>query len=121
MRVKIFIEEFRPQKLVSSLTAGLIVGITDVSVEISLAALIFSGVLAPYVAHGIGFVLFGAFAILLPIENWMLDESHFIPDSNSSMSNTIDQEDEMQVEDWMLDESHFLTKENSDNTGSGAN
>ena len=65
MRVKIFIEEFRPQKLVSSLTAGLIVGITDVSVEISLAALIFSGVLAPYVAHGIGFVLFGAFAILL--------------------------------------------------------
>jgi SulP family sulfate permease len=63
--VKGFLEEFQPKKLVSSLTAGLIVGITDVSVEISLAALIFSGVLAPFVAHGIGFILFGAFTILL--------------------------------------------------------
>ena len=65
MRVKDFFNEFRPKKLVPSLTAGLIVGITDVSVEISLAALIFSGVLAPFVAHGIGFILFGAFVILL--------------------------------------------------------
>jgi SulP family sulfate permease len=63
--VKSFIEEFQLKKLVPSLTAGLIVGITDVSFEISLAALIFSGVLAPYVAYGIGFVLFGAFVILL--------------------------------------------------------
>jgi SulP family sulfate permease len=63
--VKSFIEEFQPKKLVPSLTAGLIVGITDVSFEISLAALIFSGVLAPFVAYGIGFVLFGAFVILL--------------------------------------------------------
>ncbi|MGD8402750.1 MAG: SulP family inorganic anion transporter [Anaerolineales bacterium] len=63
--MKSFIEEFQPKKLVPSLTAGLIVGITDVSFEISLAALIFSGVLAPFVAYGIGFVLFGAFVILL--------------------------------------------------------
>jgi SulP family sulfate permease len=63
--VKSFIEEFQPKKLIPSLTAGLIVGITDVSFEISLAALIFSGILAPYVAYGIGFVLFGAFVILL--------------------------------------------------------
>ena len=63
--MKSFIEEFQTQKLVPSLTAGLIVGITDVSVEISLAALIFSGVLAPYVAYGIGYILFGAFTILL--------------------------------------------------------
>jgi SulP family sulfate permease len=62
---KNLLSHFQPQKLFSGLTAGLIVGITDVSVEISLAALIFSGVLAPYVANGIGFVLFGAFAILL--------------------------------------------------------
>jgi SulP family sulfate permease len=62
--VKNFIEEFRLQKLVPSLSAGLIVGITDVSFEISLAALIFSGVLAPFVANGIGFLLFGAFTIL---------------------------------------------------------
>jgi len=63
--VKNISDEFKPKKLIPSLTAGLIVGITDVSVEISLAALIFSGALAPYVANGIGFVLFGAFAILL--------------------------------------------------------
>ena len=65
MWAKNFLNEFQPKRLVSSLTAGLIVGITDVSVEISLAALIFSGILAPYVAQGIGFVLFGAFTILI--------------------------------------------------------
>jgi len=65
MRAKNILNEFDPKKLIPGLTAGLIVGITDVSMEISLAALIFSGVLSPYVAHGIGFILFGAFAILL--------------------------------------------------------
>jgi SulP family sulfate permease len=65
MRVKNIIDEFQPKKLFSSLTAGLIVGVTDVSLEISLAALIFSGVLAPFVGQGIGFILFGAFAVLL--------------------------------------------------------
>jgi SulP family sulfate permease len=57
--------DFQPKRLIPSLTAGLIVGVTDVSVEISLAALIFSGALVPFVAYGIGFVLFGAFAFLL--------------------------------------------------------
>ncbi len=56
---------FQPKMLVPGLTAGLIVGITVVSLEISLAALIFSGALAPYVAYGIGFVLFGAFTVPL--------------------------------------------------------
>ena len=63
--VKKILDEFQLKKLVPSLTAGAIVGITDVSFEISLAVLIFSGALAPYVAYGIGFVLFGAFTILL--------------------------------------------------------
>ena len=54
MRVKSLLKEFKPEKLVPSLTAGMIVGIIDVSFEISLAALIFSGVLVPYVAYGIG-------------------------------------------------------------------
>jgi SulP family sulfate permease len=62
---KNFISHFQPKMLIPGLTAGLIVGITDVSIEISLAALIFSGVLAPYVAYGIGFLLFGAFIFLL--------------------------------------------------------
>jgi SulP family sulfate permease len=65
MWAKNLLNEFQPKLLVPSLTAGLIVGITDVSIEISLAALIFSGLLASYVAHGIGFILFGAFALLL--------------------------------------------------------
>jgi SulP family sulfate permease len=62
---KKFLSHFQPKMLIPGLTAGLIVGITNVSIEISLAALIFSGVLAPYVAYGIGFLLFGAFTFLL--------------------------------------------------------
>jgi SulP family sulfate permease len=50
--------------LIPGLTAGLIAGITIVSLEISLAALIFSGELSPFVAYGIGFMLFGAFTFL---------------------------------------------------------
>ena len=44
--------------------AGLVIGITDTSLEISLAALIFSGLLTPFLGQGIGFILFGAFIIL---------------------------------------------------------
>ena len=65
MRAKTFLADFQPKKLFPSLTAGVIAGITDVSLEISLAALIFSGVLAPFVGRGIGFILFGAFLVLL--------------------------------------------------------
>lgn len=59
-----FFASFQPKWLVPGMTAGLIAGVTVVSLEISLAALIFSGVLAPFVAYGIGFVLFGAFIFL---------------------------------------------------------
>jgi sulfate permease, SulP family len=62
---KKFLSHFQLKMLIPGLTAGLIAGITIVSFEISLAALIFSGVLAPYVAYGIGFLLFGAFTFLL--------------------------------------------------------
>lgn len=62
---KFSLGNFQPKMLIPGLTAGLIIGITDISLEISLAALIFSGVLAPYVAYGIGFILFGAFTLLL--------------------------------------------------------
>ena len=65
MRAKTFLTDFQPKKLFPSLTAGLIVGVTDVSLEISLAALIFSGVLVPFVGQGIGFILFGAFLVML--------------------------------------------------------
>jgi sulfate permease, SulP family len=61
---QVFPSKFQAKRLIPGLTAGLIAGITVVSLEISLAALIFSGVLAPFVAYGIGFMLFGAFIYL---------------------------------------------------------
>ncbi len=55
--------EFHPTNLLSGLTAGIIVAIIDISLEISLAALIFSGNLSQFLARGIGLMLFGAFVM----------------------------------------------------------
>jgi SulP family sulfate permease len=49
--------------LLSCLTAGVFLGILNVTFATSFAALIFSGTLATYVAWGIGFTLFGAFIV----------------------------------------------------------
>lgn len=51
---------FRVQSLIPSLTSGLVIGILEVALAISFAALIFSGSLTPYVSSGIGYVLVGA-------------------------------------------------------------
>lgn len=56
-------KEFQPKILLPSLTAGLIAAIVTISMEISLAALIFSGDLQPLLAGGIGLMLFGAFIV----------------------------------------------------------
>lgn len=56
-------KEFQPRLLLSSLTVGLVVGIMDLGIEISLAALIFSGDLSQFLARGIGLLLFGAFVM----------------------------------------------------------
>ena len=56
-------KEFQPKVLLPSLTAGLIAAIVTISMEISLAALIFSGDLSEFLAGGIGLMLFGAFVI----------------------------------------------------------
>jgi sulfate permease, SulP family len=55
--------EFHPSILLPSITAGLIATIVTISLEISLAALIFSGDLSQFVAGGIGIMLFGAFVM----------------------------------------------------------
>ena len=55
--------DFRPELLFPSITAGLIAGIVTISLEISLAALIFSGDLDQFLAGGIGLMLFGAFVV----------------------------------------------------------
>jgi SulP family sulfate permease len=55
--------EFTPSRLLPSMVAGIVVGTLTVIVEISFAALIFSGPLSSFVFNGIGFTLFGAFVI----------------------------------------------------------
>lgn len=55
--------DFRPESLLPSLSAGLIAGIIIVMVQISLAALIFSGDLSHFVSGGIGLTLFGSFVV----------------------------------------------------------
>ena len=56
-------DEFHPKHLFPSLVAGLITGILTVIIEISLAALIFSGDLSRFVSNGIGITLFGSLVI----------------------------------------------------------
>ena len=55
--------EFQLKHLFPSVVAGLISGILSVIIEISLAALIFSGNLARFVSYGIGITLFSSFVI----------------------------------------------------------
>jgi sulfate permease, SulP family len=59
--------DFKPAILFPSITAGIIAGIVTISLEISLAALIFSGDLDQFLAGGIGLMLFGAFAVGITI------------------------------------------------------
>jgi sulfate permease, SulP family len=56
-------KEFRPSNIFASLTAGLIATIVSISLQISLAALIFSGDLSQFLGSGIGLMLFGAFVM----------------------------------------------------------
>lgn len=56
-------EDFHPNRLLPSLTAGLISGVITVLVEISLAAMIFSGGLSAFVSNGIGITLFSSFVV----------------------------------------------------------
>jgi SulP family sulfate permease len=53
------------RQVVLSITAGLVVGLIVVVVSISLATLIFTGGMSPYVSRGIGLFLFGGFVLSL--------------------------------------------------------
>jgi SulP family sulfate permease len=55
--------KFNLRRLLPNLTSGLVVGVMNIVIVISFAALIFSGDLASHVASGIGLALFGAFVI----------------------------------------------------------
>jgi SulP family sulfate permease len=56
-------EQLRPDRILPSISAGVVVALIDIPIEISLAALIFSGALAGYVASGIGLALVGVMVI----------------------------------------------------------
>jgi SulP family sulfate permease len=60
-----FRDELQPSKLLSGLLTGLIVALLEVPLEISFAALIFTGLLAPYISYGIGYLCMGAVVLSL--------------------------------------------------------
>ena len=55
------------QRILTGIVGGIIIGFTFVFLEISFAALIFSGDLSVYLARGIGFMLFGTCVVCLVI------------------------------------------------------
>ncbi len=55
------------QTLVRGMTAGLVVGVVILTVTISLATLIFSGALAPFLSRGIGLFLFSALVMSIVV------------------------------------------------------
>jgi SulP family sulfate permease len=61
------VRELRPGRLVPNLTTGLVLGVLEVTVAISFAALIFGGELSQFVSSGVGFMLFSAIVICLLI------------------------------------------------------
>ncbi len=61
--IKAYEKDFQLNMLMPGLTAGLVAAIITISIETSLAALIWSGPLGSFLPGGIGLMLFGAFAI----------------------------------------------------------
>lgn len=51
------------RQLVPSITAGLVTGLIMVVLNVSLATLVFSGEMIPFISRGIGIFIFGAFAM----------------------------------------------------------
>ena len=60
-----FRDEFRSEKLIPSMTSGVVFGLTEVIFALSLGSLIFSGKLAPYLPYGIGMALATAAIIMI--------------------------------------------------------
>ena len=54
-------------RAIPGLSVGVVISLSEIFAEVSMAALIFSGPLAPFLPQGIGMMLFGTFAICLVI------------------------------------------------------
>ena len=52
--------ELRPQRLITALLAGPLIGILEIALAVSFGALIFSGEAATHLSRGIGMALFSA-------------------------------------------------------------
>ena len=59
------VDQFQPNRLIPGLAAGSVVGMINVIVNISLAALIFGGDLSGFVSNGIGLILLGGIVALI--------------------------------------------------------
>ena len=60
-------DELKPQNLLPSLTAGAVMGVTEVILTLSFGSLIFSGKLAAYLPYGVGLALVsGALMLIVP-------------------------------------------------------
>jgi len=64
---KVYLQEFHLKQFAPNLTAGLVTGMTAIFFQTSLAALIFSGELAAFLADGIGIILFGGLALAIAV------------------------------------------------------
>ena len=62
-----FREEFASERLLPGLIAGLLLGITEVFLSLSLGSLIFSGDLASYLPYGVGIALVTATSMLVTV------------------------------------------------------
>jgi len=62
--------ELHPSRLIPTLTAGAVIGILEVVLASSFAALIFGGRGAVHLPEAIGFILFGAVAVMAVIALW---------------------------------------------------
>ena len=62
--------ELKPDRLIPGLTAGLVTGMINIIVALSLAALIFSGDLSGYVSHAIGLIMLGGIVAVL-VTGWL--------------------------------------------------
>lgn len=52
--------QLHPRRLIPTLIAALVIGLLQVFLAVSFAALVFAGELSPFLARGVGFALFGA-------------------------------------------------------------
>lgn len=64
--------ELNPRRLLPTVTSGFIVGLLEVVMSLSFAALIFSGDLSGFLANGVGLVLFSGiiFGVMIALFSW---------------------------------------------------